>query len=403
MGNESELRSEATALQRSAHIAALDGVRGLAILLVLWEHFGPTPARSNFTGFHLILHNLLHAGWAGVDLFFVLSGFLITGILLDAKAGLSRQGGSIARCFGVFYARRALRIFPLYYAALAIVAFVTTLRADPHESAVWRGWSPWLWLYSGNIYNARHGWVAGPHGVILNHLWSLAVEEQFYLAWPAIILFCGSRALRFGCIAAIPFSIALRFYIERVTGNNYAATLLMPCRIDAFAVGGLLAISMRESGVRSTLRWEWTMMGVSAVALLPMFLDFTWMDILGRTMLAVLFGGLILVAIQSRLRTVFESTFLRLLGRYSYGLYVLHLLLYRWINCSMPAAQFGWLLHWIGCAALSFLLAFCSWHLLERRFIRLKQCFAWNEPPGNWRPTVDRPSSLPRMARFAAR
>src|SRR5579862_7894518 len=145
---------------RSTHYPALDGLRGVAILSVMVEHLAP--------------RLLAGGGWVGVDLFFVLSGFLITGVLLDGKDDPHRGR--------TFYVRRALRIFPLYYATLALITF------GPLAKALALGLSAqtlgWYWIYGTNWQIALGmAHIGGP----IAYFWSLAVEEQFYLIWPLII------------------------------------------------------------------------------------------------------------------------------------------------------------------------------------------------------------------------
>ncbi len=177
------------------HLPALDGLRGIAVMMVMVHHLFltkvyPVPERVEM---------LVHSGWMGVDLFFVLSGFLITGILLDAKHGPHR--------FINFYMRRVLRIFPLYYGVLAFFliflpllsvmlgggpSFLRSMVAelDPIRVHQWR-----LWLYLQNF---------GGSWKLFNHFWSLAVEEHFYLFWPAVIFFTSERgALRACCVAVV--------------------------------------------------------------------------------------------------------------------------------------------------------------------------------------------------------
>ena len=156
------------------HVPALDGLRGAAILLVLLHHLinGDLPVHSlvGRTAFAIP-----RCGWAGVDLFFVLSGFLITGILLDQRG--------LPGYFRVFYARRALRIFPLYYGVLIIVfAILPHIRAFPQDGLRWlRPEQIWFWTYTSNIRSAATGTIFNAPYLMLNHFWSLAIEEQFYL------------------------------------------------------------------------------------------------------------------------------------------------------------------------------------------------------------------------------
>ena len=181
--------STASLCLQSGHIGVLDGVRGLAILLVLVYHFTLSMAGQTLPG--RLFFRSTAAGWCGVDLFFVLSGFLITGILYDAK--------DLPHRFRNFYARRALRIFPLYYTILAITfallprAVRLVGRLDDLEDARF-----WLWTYGTNVYVAFRGdWFP------LSHFWSLAVEEHFYLFWPAIIIGCDRKTALRVCGAMI--------------------------------------------------------------------------------------------------------------------------------------------------------------------------------------------------------
>jgi peptidoglycan/LPS O-acetylase OafA/YrhL len=160
-------------------IDTLDGVRGLAILAVLVDHsaFWITPT----TFVDRAVQAVTGSGWAGVDLFFVLSGFLITGILLDAKGG--------QHYFRSFYARRVLRIFPIYYLTIALALAASFIPAIVHRfpdaAAEIHHVLPWYWTYTTNYLISLHGWAAAPMRTA--HLWSLAVEEQFYLVFPLLL------------------------------------------------------------------------------------------------------------------------------------------------------------------------------------------------------------------------
>ena len=169
-------------------IPALDGVRGLAILAVLAHQLCLDGYPMNSTVKHLLLP--FEAGWIGVQLFFVLSGFLITGVLLETRHAQNYWSS--------FFMRRSLRIFPLYY-VLLLVTFVVVPRLVDVSAATLaeHGNAAWYWLYASNWM------VLGPVKEVetLGHCWSLAVEEQFYLLWPFVVRMFGNRGLARACVA----------------------------------------------------------------------------------------------------------------------------------------------------------------------------------------------------------
>src|SRR5580704_2580169 len=206
-------------------LSQLDGVRGIAILLVLIHN------TDSFPSLHLAAISAY--GWMGVDLFFVLSGFLITGILLDTK-----QSNSYLK---TFYARRCLRIWPLYY-SLLIFMFVIVPHLRPSDAhAIFERSSPW-WAYPfflQNFFVAIPAQAAGPLGVT----WSLAIEEQFYLIWPLFIRYFSSIQIKRIAMGVIFLSPPVRFYLALHHVNIYSNLF---CRLD-----GLMA------GVRGALRVRW--------------------------------------------------------------------------------------------------------------------------------------------------
>ena len=208
------------------HISALDGIRGVAVLLVLIFHvFQVEPAPS---------HPLLRMGYAatlfgqtGVDLFFVLSGFLITGILLDTK--------SSRRYFVNFYGRRTLRILPLYYGSLVVFLVVLPRLVDFHASGI----PPiWFWTFSTNVA-VTQGLDPGE----LGHYWTLAIEEQFYLVWPLVVFALGRVALMRVCMASLVAAAALRMFVE---SRGISCFMITFCRIDTLLLGALLALVARS-------------------------------------------------------------------------------------------------------------------------------------------------------------
>ena len=177
------------------HIAGLDALRGIAVIWVVWHNC--TGAFELDGLLEKILAFITNCGWLGVQLFFVLSGFLITGLLLDAKGTANQMRN--------FYIRRTVRIFPVYYATLIFCFLVLPLLnvelpalADSQKMQVW------FWLYLNN-------WATAPHSPgIFPHLWSLAVEEQFYLLWPFLALGLNRSQLVYTCITLIISAIIFK-------------------------------------------------------------------------------------------------------------------------------------------------------------------------------------------------
>jgi peptidoglycan/LPS O-acetylase OafA/YrhL len=374
------------------HIPALDGVRGLAILLVMIFHFsryGHGLTRSDLLVDEMY-YRFASAGWIGVDLFFVLSGFLITGILYDAKGS--------SRYFRNFYVRRALRIFPLYYGALLFFLLVLPrMRPDHRGLDLLVRDAPWYWSYLSNVKIALDGW---PDFGALGHFWSLAVEEQFYLVWPVIVLMLGRRQLLYACVACIAGALITRVALN-AGGNGTAAFVLTPARIDALAVGGFLAVTSRAPGglqkVSRIAGPAATLLTASVLIVFVVRKGFFTTDpvvsTVGHTILACLFGSIVVLALTSThehfIARVFRSSWLGFLGRYSYGLYVFHhpilffgagivpLGLLPTVFGSQLLRQFAYLLV---ATLVSVGLALVSWHLYEKRFLKLKVLFPYSSP-----------------------
>ena len=374
-----------------SHIPVLDGMRGIAVLCVMVLHF--TLVNAATSGEHLFL-GVTRVGWVGVDLFFVLSGFLITGILYDAKGG--------AHFFRNFYMRRVLRIFPLYYAFLVFV-FVLLPAARP-ATAIPGETQFWLWTYLSNVLFARVGWEGMPGHT--THLWSLAIEEQFYLLWPLVVFFASRRRLVQICVGAIVFAELTRIGLHFTAPDGIAGYALMPARIDALAVGALVAVLAREpSGAAMLLRFSrpvmlgaalWLAIVIARIRLtvggtLPP-LDVR-VQLGAYTAIALLFGALLVRAMaapdSSRRARVLSSATLGAFGRYSYALYLIHIIVRNAFHGqltqmggrlptvlgSQVPAQVGVLLAGIG---LSYALAFTSWHLFEKHFLALKRFFNYD-------------------------
>lgn len=378
--------------ETGGHVPALDGVRGLAILLVLTLHFsryghGLVPSDLFIDRLY---YRVTGGGWIGVDLFFVLSGFLITAILYEAKGS--------DHYFRNFYARRVLRIFPLYYGALILFLVVLPWLWPNHAGLQsMAGDAKWYWTYLSNLKIARDGW---PQYGALGHFWSLAVEEQFYLLWPLLVFMLNRRQLQITCVACMIVALAVRVVLNG-QGNNAAAFVLMPARIDALAVGAYVALEARGSaGLHRLSRPAPPVALALCFSVLVMFAlrkGFVAYDPLvstiGHTIVAVLFGSVLVLALtlpgDSFLVRTFDSSFLSFFGRYSYGIYVFHhpiLFLTAGIVPLglIPSVLGSQLLRQLVFLAIatsvSVIIAFLSWHLFEKRFLKLKAFFPYPSP-----------------------
>jgi peptidoglycan/LPS O-acetylase OafA/YrhL len=223
------------------HYPALDGLRALAIIGVICLHFGgylrhAEVARGGVLALALF-KAFRHGAW-GVDLFFMLSGYLITGILWQSRGQ--------KHCFRNFYARRTLRIFPLYYGTLfaLLVALPLVLGHVPAMLSAAYHRQLWLWTYKSNILIARRGLVLANFG----HFWTLAVEEQFYLIWPLILLLIPPGRLLATTIIAILAVNLLRIIAFSASPHAAGSPIyeyhynLTPFRADSLLAGALLAM-----------------------------------------------------------------------------------------------------------------------------------------------------------------
>jgi peptidoglycan/LPS O-acetylase OafA/YrhL len=370
----------------TAFTPALDGLRGIAIILVLLHHFTILqPAGAFGRG----LAQVPLGGWAGVDLFFVLSGFLITGILIDARGS--------DRYFTSFYARRTLRIFPLYY--LVVFLSLIVLPRVPFwydllvgAGAPTEGWPYWLYLSNFAIAE-RERFVHG----ILDISWSLAIEEQFYLVWAAVVWFCPPRALGALCmllVAAAPLARALALARGTAPIDVYVLPFF---RADALATGALLAWAARRGSFagRGPLALSAALLGLGGIVVVSWLDGESWwwgptMQRAGYSLIALTGGAMLVGAIampgQHWWPRLLSAAWLRAFGKYSYALYLFHLPVSRVVRAFVLApdqfASFGsvWVgqaLFYVAAGVPSFALAWVSWHLFEGPILKLKSRFPY--------------------------
>ena len=369
----------------------LDGVRGIAILLVLQHHLFRQPDDAGALG--KLLGRVAGAGWIGVDLFFALSGFLITGILVHDKG----RDGYLRN----FVGKRVLRIFPLYFGflLLVLVAFPWLFPADGHGVEQFRQQQAWYWTYLANVEMTlvRGDWAP----LALTPLWSLCVEEHFYLFWPFVVLACSRKQLVWVCAVALTVSpLARGLVLVYGPQNGFGPTdlphaaainyMLTPLRLDSILAGSLFRLAfdrgvLRRVDVRRLL-------GVGLLGLVALGIYYrahlSWgaagMQLVGYSTLALVGGALIVSVAPAAPGTVrnrlFASPVLRFFGKYSYALYIFHMPVDHWLRAGLFAGWHlpdGWaatlpgeLWHTLIATILSIALA--SWNLWEKHFLRLK-------------------------------
>lgn len=390
-----------------SHIPALDGIRGLAVLLVLFCHAAQRPFGEGadvnliYTGaIDRLILTAARLSWTGVDMFFVLSGFLITGILFDAKGK--------DHFFLNFYARRTVRIFPLYYAAL--VLYLIVWPQFPAWMSEGFGTIPtsqvWYWLYLSNYSQS----LAEEAGRVTTHplhvSWSLSIEEQFYLVWPLVVFLCSRKTLLKLTLVMFFGSMIVRsgfLYADKV----HLAILFTPCRVDGLAVGAAIALIARGPlGLRSLVKPAWIIGPASAAAIAAMVVLMYKLGYrrgigyspgyitVGTALFALLYGSLLVLTAAAAKGSLFHWTFthpiFRILGKYSYAIYLLHLpimiLTAEWVFKPDrfrigPTILPGLILFSAVTWTLAVLVAWISWHVLEKHFLKLKDYFPTGGKP----------------------
>jgi len=401
------MRAGSTQNKLSGHLPGLDGVRGLAILMVMAIHFVGDSTAHTFA--QRLVVKAAGFGLLGVDLFFVLSGFLITGLLLDAKGG--------PHYFRNFYARRTLRIFPLYYFVLALLFVVWPLLANlPLGLQQAQTHQAWLWSYTTNFFiAAKSSWAVLTY---VNHFWSLAIEEHFYLFWPLIVFVVRPAILERICLAVLAGGLLLRVVLSLSGVSELSISVLTPCRIDTLCVGGLLAaIARREGGAELLMRRPLQAALVLGAVVLALSgwcaiakIGLPVLHQVRGTLYALFFGALMLVSLKPRsnlIARLFQSRPLMFFGKYSYGLYVYHGILTWYLPEHVAEARLDALLgnHWLTIAfkaamgvGASVVIAVLSYQLLEKRFLALKRFFEAREAPGSKLPVSNNQRIRPGTA-----
>lgn len=400
-------------------VPALDGVRGIAILAVMLLHFWETPfVRTQQPSVRTIdegLLKMMQPGWAGVELFFVLSGFLITGILLDAKGGRGY--------FRAFYVRRLLRIFPLYYLFLALMLYFAphfegTEAARAGRLSVDDQW--WFWLHGVNIalsFPATNATI--PLDTV--HIWSLSFEEQFYLVWPLIVLVLSRGQLSAFCCFVFVATVPLRYMMGIEPLSDYfsdsAPRVFTPVHADPLVAGALVALLLRDAHYRRVVAKYTVPVGalaggcVFAMFLIRDGLDprDPWVYTIGFAFLSAFFAALVSFAALSAQNVagvrLLSIAPLRSLGKYSYCMYIVHIFVA--FEVTRIAADRGWirplgglhlpvnLVFTAACIALTYGIAWVSWNFFESKILRLKDRVPYGRAPNAGAQALNAPNQEP--------
>ena len=396
---------------RKDYIATLDGLRACAVLLVLWQHipnlalplaihnlnvwlFGPSTISTWPLQIDWLRDHVFAAGYLGGDVFFVLSGFLITRILLVDRAN--------AVPLGHFLVRRMLRIFPIYYLTLFAVWWVAP-RAE----------LPWCAFYLSNFYYLFHA------GGVMQHSWSLAVEEHFYLLWPLLVYSARAATIRrlaawglvpgallCATVLAICWREDLRFVLQ---ASQYGTMF----RTASLALGALLAFSerwLRQHATRTLgLACAMLVVGTTLRFCLPTTVVGSWIAVLRLISFAFTSTSLVMACIalnqgNSMLAKWLRSVPMRFVGRISYGLYLYHNVVYHWVGLYEPAGDLQQLAvgRLLGTAVgLTFVVATISFYVIEQPCLRWSSRF--RRAPGTVLPFSRPSASLQSSIQSAAR
>jgi peptidoglycan/LPS O-acetylase OafA/YrhL len=366
----------------SKRIPELDGFRGIAVALAVFYHYIRVPIISGQPRFYEQFDVSTRLVRAGLEMFFILSGFLIGGILLDAS--------SSPNYFKTFYIRRFCRIMPVYYAFLVLMTIAYAVvpwwpYPKPAFSFFW-GNMPWYsyFTFTQNFWMAKWNTLGAS---IVSITWSLAVEEQFYLILPMIIRYVRRPALPYVFVSGIVLAPIIRLFLAyRFPGNLYSTYTLLPCRMDSLCLGALCAYLFRDP-----VKWNWLVtnrktlwwMVLGLMAGMPLLnnkgVPFTplWL-LVGLGWMSFCFTLLMLLALTNpggRLSRVMRLSWFTGLGEIGYGVYLFHLAVYCAVVVTLTGH--GWTLNsWedLGATSLAFLVtlgvAKLSWRYFEKPIVR---------------------------------
>lgn len=359
-------------------VPELDGLRGIAIGMIIIWHYFTTVVRSQPGSAFAYLQSATRLTWSGVDLFFVLSGFLIGGILLNGRGATNY--------FRVFYRRRFFRIVPIYIAVLIVFPFLAMLRHHALSTTTTVASPPWYmyWTFTQNL------WMAANSSLGANSLemtWSLAVEEQFYLTLPLLVSVLSLRQLRRTILAGIVLAPLLRLTIHFLWPQNWGAVYaLMPCRADSLLLGVFVTMLVRDPIAKARIQ-DCTLLSFAFAVLLlgTLFLllrgpDYSspLMSTLGYSWLALLYATTLLLSVirpGNALSKILRLKWLGWLGSIAYGTYLFHQGIQR-IVCRLFSAYppvvtglYSVLIMFVA-LAVTLVAAQVSWTYFEKPLVR---------------------------------
>lgn len=369
-------------LNLSGRIRELDGLRGVAIGMVLIYHYFYLTWVTRPGSLPAYIQACARLSWSGVDLFFVLSGFLIGGILLDARASTNY--------FKVFYTRRFFRIVPIYAALLLILpVLLTALQRLDTKSFVWLTAEPlpWYtyWTFTQNFWMVR---AVSLGANSLGMTWSLAIEEQFYLTLPLLVRALSGRWLTRCVLAGVCTAPVLRIILLVIWPQNWTSRfVLMPCRADALLLGVLAAILLRDARWRAWIQRNGfglallisaLLFGLGFLTLRSAHVAARLMQSVGYTWLALFYVSVLVFALtkpESILSRVLRAKWMGWLGAIAYGTYLLHQpilgMLFGSIWGHDPLIIGGHtLLTVVMALVVTFVIARLSWRYFEQPLIR---------------------------------
>ncbi len=362
------------------YIKQLDSLRAIAVILVIISHWVP----KNFKSLHPL-------GSIGVDIFFVLSGFLITRILLTKKSEIEEFNIKENKITAIakFMVRRSLRIFPLYYVMLLILYFGVSYLPNPIST----DWEYYVLYIQNFLYYARQSYPGGK----VFPFWSLAVEEQFYLIWPWILFFINKKHIKNVMIIGILIGTLSSLLFPFIPNKEILSPVLTVCCLQAFCFGGLLSYWSLKGD--SLLEYNYGQLKIAAVVSVLFYLSFKIMSpsiiYFDRLFIALITSWIIasiLLNKITRFNFVFNSKIMISIGKISYGVYILHNFIPVSVNAMLHLLkkkiirgsdvwivvdlfQNNVLIFTLICSFFLWLIASLSFYFFETPFLKLKKYF----------------------------